>query len=112
MFEHQIIRKFFLLPNFLSTLEKREYLESYKMVTFGRHPFVRLVSTYKDKLIDGNFHDWQKMMNYDKKHPYSVKCSSLLVFFESNHGNSMPIYFNSNVTLCDVLIALLSLGAM
>ena len=73
MFEHQIVRKFFLLPNFLSTLEKREYLESYKMVTFGRHPFVRLVSAYKG-VIDGNIHDWQKMMNYDKKNPYSVKC--------------------------------------
>ena len=43
------------------------------MVTFGRHPFVRLVSTYKDKLIDGNTHEWRKMMNYEKNHPYSVK---------------------------------------
>ena len=39
------------------------YLKRYKMVTFGRHPFVLLVSTYKDKLIDGNT---RKMMNYSE----------------------------------------------
>ena len=80
--EHRIVRSFYLLPKFLSYKEKKEYLKSYKMVTFGRHPFVRLVSTYKDKLIDGNTHEWRKMMNYEKNHPYSVKyllCSISLV---------------------------------
>ena len=43
------------------------------MVTFGRHPFVRLVSTYKDKVIDGLNPSYRKMMNYDENHPYSVK---------------------------------------
>ena len=43
------------------------------MVTFGRHPFVRLVSTYKDKVIDGLHPSYRKMMNYDENQPYSVK---------------------------------------
>ena len=43
------------------------------MVSFIRHPFVRLVSTYKDKLVDGLKPGWRTIMNYDKKHPYRVK---------------------------------------
>ena len=70
---HNRIRDFYLLPNFLSNKEKGEYLKDYKMVTFGRHPFVRLVSTYKDKVIDGLNQSYRKMMNYDKNQPYSVK---------------------------------------
>jgi len=69
------VRKLYLLPNFLSDKEKREYLNSYKMVTYGRHPFVRLVSTYKDKVIDheiGLGLRWKIMMKFDKNHPYSV----------------------------------------
>ena len=72
---HYHVRKYYLLPNFLSDKEKREYLNSYKMVTYGRHPFVRLVSTYKDKVIDhkvGIGLKWKIMMKYDKNHPYSV----------------------------------------
>ena len=108
--EHRIVRSFYLLPKFLSDKEKKEFLKSYKMVTFGRHPFVRLVSTYKDKLIDGNSHGWRKMMNYDKNHPYSVKCLLCItnflfdIFslknnlrryireFESHCGNCMLIF--------------------
>ena len=70
---HSRIRDFYLLPKFLSDEDKREYLKSYKMVTFGRHPFVRLVSTYKDKLIDGLNPSYRKMMNYDENQPFSVK---------------------------------------
>ena len=49
------------------------------MVTYGRHPFVRLVSTYKDKLIDEEGHRYKKLMNYDEKHPYSV-CNNVCVY--------------------------------
>lgn len=72
---HYHVRKLYLLPNFLSDKEKREYLNSYKMVTYGRHPFVRLVSTYKDKVIDhkiGLGLRWKIMMKFDKNHPYSA----------------------------------------
>merc|ERR1712223_918070 len=69
---HEHIRKFYLLPNFLSDKEKREYLKSFRLVIFGRHPFIRLVSTYKDKLIDHDDHPWKKLMKYDKNHPFSV----------------------------------------
>ena len=67
------MRKFYLLPKFLSFKEKGEYLKSYTMVTYGRHPFVRLVSTYKDKLIDQKDHPYRKLMNYNEKNPYSVQ---------------------------------------
>ena len=45
------------------------------MVTYGRHPFIRLVSTYKDKVIDHiDFKHWRKLVNYDPTHPYEVIC--------------------------------------
>ena len=103
---HNRIRDFYLLPNFLSNKEKGEYLKDYKMVTFGRHPFVRLVSTYKDKVIDGLNQSYRKMMNYDKNQPYSVKyfltfpivcsnrhfyCSHLFKFEETFSNNQKSI---------------------
>ena len=69
---HALVRNFYLLPKFLSNEEKGDYLKSYTMVTFGRHPFVRLVSTYKDMFIDQKNHRWKQLMTYDEKHPYSV----------------------------------------
>ena len=89
---HNRIRDFYLLPKFLSDKEKREYLKSYKMVTFGRHPFVRLVSTYKDKLIDGLDHSYRKMMNYDDTHPFSVKYFFTSQLFVPIGTFIVPIY--------------------
>ena len=91
---HNWIRDFYLLPKFLSNKDKGEYLKSYKMVTFGRHPFVRLVSTYKDKVIDGLHPSYRKMMNYDENHPYSVKYFSTFQLSVPICILIVPIYLN------------------
>ena len=64
------------------------------MVTFGRHPFVRLVSTYKDKVIDGLHPSYRKMMNYDENHPYSVKYFSTFQLSVPICIFIVPIYLN------------------
>ena len=49
------------------------------MVTYGRHPFIRLVSTYKDKVIDHiKFQHWREFVNYDPTHPYQVNFPNML----------------------------------
>ena len=49
------------------------------MVTYARHPFIRLVSTYKDKVIDHiKFQHWRNFVNYDPTHPYEVKLPNML----------------------------------
>ena len=75
---HEMIRKFYLLPNFLSLEDKRYYLNNYTMVSFVRHPFVRLASTYKNKVLDLGIKDWRNMVNYDDKNPYGV-CNKMIL---------------------------------
>ena len=48
-------------------------LKYFKKFTFVRHPFTRIVSTYKDKIIDWtNYRDWRRFIGFDKKQPYKV----------------------------------------
>ena len=47
--------------------------DNFKSFTFVRHPFMRVVSTYKDKIIDWtNYRDWRKFVGFDKNQPYMV----------------------------------------
>ena len=62
----------YTLPEGFTTQEKLEIFNNFTMVTFVRHPFVRLVSTFKDKIMDGNFKDWRKIVKYNEKKPYEV----------------------------------------
>ena len=70
---HQLVRKFFLLPKDLPLEDKIEYLKSYTTVTFVRHPFIRLVSSYKDKVITALNHPWRKLFNVSESNPYDVR---------------------------------------
>ena len=64
------------------------------MVTYGRHPFIRLVSTYKDKVIDHiKFQHWRTFINYDPTHPYQVKCLNMLTNTVSSFGPNI-------ITIC------------
>ena len=50
-----------------------DLLKYFKKFTFVRHPFTRIVSTYKDKIIDWtNYRDWRQFIGFDKKQPYKV----------------------------------------
>ena len=73
------------------------------MVTYGRHPFIRLVSTYKDKVIDHiEFKNWRKFVNYDPTHPYEVKCSNMLNTVSGSGANIITIYYIGPRTRCCV----------
>ena len=74
------------------------------MVTYGRHPFIRLVSTYKDKVIDHiKFQHWRTFINYDPTHPYQVKCPNMLTNTVSGFGpNIITIcYIGPKTRCCD-----------
>ena len=49
---HDYMRWFFNFPEELTFREKMLFLNQSLKITFVRHPFVRLVSTFQDKVID------------------------------------------------------------
>ena len=53
------MRKFYLLPKKLTYEEKMLLLNHSLKITFVRHPFVRLVSTYQDKVLENNYMNWR-----------------------------------------------------
>ena len=67
---HEKMRAFYNLPKELTYREKMLFLNDSLKVAFVRHPFVRLVSTYRDKLIDHRYRDWRTEM---RKKPSNSK---------------------------------------
>ena len=58
---HSHMRKLYNLPRNVPYEKKVALLNDALKVTFVRHPFVRLVSTYQDKLTEQNFHGWRQL---------------------------------------------------
>ena len=56
---HKYMRYFFNFPKELTVEEKMLFLNQSLKITFVRHPFVRLVSTFQDKVIDTNYQNWR-----------------------------------------------------
>ena len=58
--------------------EKIKMINDYNSVTFVRHPFVRLVSTFKDKVIDHPYKHWRFSLGYkaNKIHEVSKYCTA------------------------------------
>ena len=46
------LKKLFGLPTKLKAKEQARIIQDSVKVTFVRHPFLRLVSTYQDKIVD------------------------------------------------------------
>jgi hypothetical protein len=60
---HQLIP---MLTNFsprLNLQDKLTLLDSMTTVTFVRHPFVRLVSAFQDKVVDSNHRNWRRKVS-------------------------------------------------
>ena len=74
---HKNMKLYFSLPENFNEMEKMSFYESYTLVTFVRHPFVRLVSAYKDKIIDQSHKNWRKLVKYQESKPYQV-CDTIL----------------------------------
>ena len=54
------MRLFHLLPQELTYKEKLLLLNNSLKITFVRHPFVRLVSSYQDKVVEHNHNNWRQ----------------------------------------------------
>ena len=54
------MKKMYNLPHSLAYNEKMALLNDSMKVTFVRHPFVRLVSAYQDKIVDHPYKNWRQ----------------------------------------------------
>lgn len=54
------MKTMYRIPVDFDRTEKLLLMETALKVTFVRHPFVRLVSTFQDRVIDINFKDWRQ----------------------------------------------------
>ena len=59
---------------------KTDIINYYTSVTFVRHPFVRLVSAFKDKIIDNDYHHWRSVVDYKKEQVKEVSFSKFMNF--------------------------------
>ena len=55
----EYMRYFFNLPKELLYEEKMLFLNQSLKITFVRHPFLRLVSTFQDNVIQSNYDNWR-----------------------------------------------------
>ena len=56
---YEYMRYFFNLPKELLYEEKMLFLNQSLKITFVRHPFLRLVSTFQDNVIQSNYDNWR-----------------------------------------------------
>ena len=64
---------------------------------FVRHPFVRLVSTFKDKILDKNYRHWRELVHFDESDPLQVK------FIYSEKATKFCKIFTLLLTVCTVV---------
>ena len=55
-----LVRKIYNLPNCLARQEMLEIVNNSLTYTFVRHPFVRLVAVYNDRVVSSDFNGWQQ----------------------------------------------------
>ena len=66
---HRKMKKLYVLPHNLRFSEKLEFIKEFKTFTFVRHPFIRLVSTFRDKIMKRNYMNWTSLVSYKKNTP-------------------------------------------
>ena len=76
----KVLRKYFTLPENMEEVWKTDIINYYTSVTFVRHPFVRLVSAFKDKIIDNDYHQWRSVVDYKKEQVKEVSFSKFMDF--------------------------------
>ena len=76
----KVLRKHFTLPENMEEEWKTDIINYYTSVTFVRHPFVRLVSAFKDKIIDHDYHRWRFVVDYEKEQIQKVSFSKFMNF--------------------------------
>ena len=52
--------------------EKITVVNDFTSSAFVRHPFVRVLSAFIDKIVDNDYKNWRKLVNYHKKYKIKV----------------------------------------
>ena len=60
------------MPKSLTTAEKISIVNDFTSSVFVRHPFVRVVSAYIDKVVDNDYGNWRELINYHKQYKIKV----------------------------------------
>ena len=60
------------MPKSLTMPEKIAIVNDFTSSAFVRHPFVRVVSAFIDKIIDNDYRNWRELVNYHKEHKIKV----------------------------------------
>ena len=76
----------FSLPQSLTTPEKITIVNDFTSSAFVRHPFVRVVSAFIDKIVDNDYKNWRKLVNYNKRNKSKV-CKLLLKYGSEEKGS-------------------------
>ena len=63
------MKALYRLPTTFSVDEKMAFIQEFKSFLFVRHPFVRLVSTFRDKIMKRNYMNWTSLVSYKKNTP-------------------------------------------
>ena len=66
------MRALYLLSKTIRYAERMQIVRYFDTFAFVRHPFIRLVSTFKDKIVDKNYRHWRELVNFDKQDPLKV----------------------------------------
>ena len=60
------------MPKTLTMSEKITIVNDFTSSAFVRHPFVRVVSAFIDKIVDNDYRNWRELVAYQKKHKFKV----------------------------------------
>ena len=60
------------MPKTLTMSEKITIVNDFTSSAFVRHPFVRVVSAFIDKIVDNDYRNWRELVAYQKKYKFKV----------------------------------------
>ena len=63
------MKELYRLPTTFSVDEKMAFIQEFKSFLFVRHPFVRLVSTFRDKIIKSQYKNFRTRVHYKNDLP-------------------------------------------
>jgi hypothetical protein len=89
MRQKKVVQDSFRLSNSFTLSEKRIIVNNFTSSAFVRHPFVRLVSAFIDKVVDGDYKNWRKLIMYSKKEKFKVNYMGLLLMRQHPGANWM-----------------------
>ena len=73
------IKKHFNLPKPMTLKDKYQTVNNFISTTFVRHPFTRLVSAFKDKVVDHNYLHWRSAVELKEGKMSEVRVLTFLV---------------------------------